>query len=1377
MPIRGMEDKREQDEQKLRELAYMDELTNLYNRRYLYQSLPTELKNARQAGRELCLFMMDVDKFKEINDTYGHLCGDKVLRQIAEVLRRNSREGDTVVRYAGDEFLAILPGAEESAAVNVAERIIKEVDQTSFREDEGAGQIHLTISIGLAFFPGDAKDPERLIYQADRALYTSKRSGRNRISVTKDVTEEVLGETKLRELFPCPQLIGRSNQIKGLNDLLEETEKGGSNFVLVGGEKGIGKSRLIEELKKQAQAKGITSISATCSPEISNQPYQIVIKAMDNLFSSLGPEVREFVRSLPQAQAVQLANYVPILKQFLPEGVKPAKTSSAKQEQIDLFKGISQSLVYIVKRNTLLLLIDDFHWIDKGALQLFNYIVKTLGGIPILIVGAYRPEEFDKRGGDPSLKELLQQMKQAELVNEINLEALKKAEVQQMITAVFAGLQVSPKFVDIVYDVSAGNPLFIEEVLRSLVDKGFVFYQDKRWQSREISEAGIPPFLKGAIQKRVALLDEETRPVISAAAVIGEAFDFNILCQLLNKDPGYVWEIIDRAAKEHLIMPESHFETDKLKFNSGIIRDVIYTELDSRQKQDLHRRLALIEEKLHKDNIDSAAGSLGYHFSKAQDKEKAALYGNMLLEKARHMPTYDDVFSYIQQALIEKVEKIVVSLSAASMKLVPAAVQSLHLAAQNMRLYPLQSAVRKGFIDQAYKHLNDILEKDSTLIIAVTEKENRLLANGEEIGDKAFRDARAAYFVSLMNNHRIKTIGFKRGLSRDEVSVVLEGLSRGFDDLVTERGFSGFLHKGGVVHVSVNEVRYAQTGQLSKQKSKLEEAMFVDYLIGKVSNLEGSNSDFAVEVTSDPEKLAEALTKVAERAKAEAGKDKTQRQANIIAQSLQKLSKLSRVRGVSGQYHKNISKAMMRLDYKLRSRVMAEQIEADEAAIEEVASKGTIKNVVSELSDEQIIERIIKELSQSRDNLVNLRNLINKLLPDPERRQKVLPELKAKISEKEISEEELSYILGQPLWQGLSVKDKAQRLIKITPQIYLRLQKELSGQIDKLVLELLESDCYNEASEVLDKLLKQSQNTSKEVRAATIGEIDRISQGLIARKKYFLLEKVVSALVEGLDKEKEPEIYSAIVQLLADNCAKLIKKESLIQATGILKEFNLRLNKTSKLSNARRQTIKEAKAKTFAMPSLLKWLAELLEAKVERHEDFYELSGLIGEIGAPAIEPLFALAASQDRYADPFRTYSMRWSIGRVLKGVGDEAAFYFKDKLADKNGESIKIALELLGHIRNTKAVAYLGPLLKSKQLNLRKEVIATLGKIGGKEAIELLSGSLKDRNSQTRLAVIRALANTTDPQVLPLLKPLLKERQFSDEVKRIIQRIEEKS
>ncbi|MBN2097641.1 MAG: diguanylate cyclase, partial [Candidatus Omnitrophica bacterium] len=293
MPIRGMEDKRELDREKLKTMAFMDDLTGLYNRRFLYKYLPTELGDVKQLGKPLCMFMMDVDNFKGINDSYGHLCGDSVLSEIGRILQKSFRGGDSVIRYAGDEFIAVLPGASREDALNIAKRIIEKVDKNHFSDPESKTSIHVTVSIGIALYPQDAQDPEKLLRQADRALYSSKRSGRNRFSTVSDITEEVLDESKLQELFPCPKLISRGPELDQLKKYLDEAEKGKSNFILIAGERGMGKTRLLDEFKKYAQLKGITTIGASCSPEIAEQPYQTLIGALENLFISLGPQVRE----------------------------------------------------------------------------------------------------------------------------------------------------------------------------------------------------------------------------------------------------------------------------------------------------------------------------------------------------------------------------------------------------------------------------------------------------------------------------------------------------------------------------------------------------------------------------------------------------------------------------------------------------------------------------------------------------------------------------------------------------------------------------------------------------------------------------------------------------------------------------------------------------------------------------------------------------------------------------------------------------------------------------------------------------------------------------------------------------------------------------
>lgn len=1372
MPIRGMEDQKEIGKDRLKELAFIDDLTELYNRRYLYQCLPLELKHTKAAGKQLCLFMIDVDGFKKINDTYGHLFGDRILLEIAEILRNSFREGDTVIRYAGDEFIAILPGVEEDVAIKIANRIVEKIGKNPFRESEDKPAVRVTLSVGLALFPRDARSPEKLIYQADRALYSSKRSGRNQICATKDISTQILDERKIQEIFPCSGLIARDDELNRLKDLLDKAEKGETRFALIKGERGIGKTRLLSEFKKHAQQKGITDISVSCSPEIGNQPYQILILALENLFTSLGTGVGEFIKALPAQELIQLANYIPKLKQFLPQDLKVAKTSTGDESQTDLFKGICHCLISAVKRNTTILIVDDFHWIDKATLQLFDHIIKELHNLPLFIVAAYRTEELEKRSDNSSPGELLHQIKQNKLVNELVLTPLKKEDVLTMITTLFAGIQLQAEFVDIVYGTSMGNPLFTEEALRALVNKGLIFYQNGKWLTGEITESTSPPYLKEAIQKRIGELDDETKPVITAAAVMGQAFDFNVLCQLLEKDPGYILELMDRAAKQHLVIPENPFQTDRFKFSSGAIRDIIYNSLDAEKRQDLHRKLALIEEAMYKDNIANVAGSLGYHFGKAHDAEKQSLYANMVLEKAARMPTYEDVFGFLQEALMERVEEILVPLSDVSMKLLPTMVRTLRLAAQNVRLYPAHSAIRQGFIDQAYKSLSDILSKDSTLILGMSE--SRLLVNGDEISVKASREAGAGAFIVVMVDHRIKSIVFKRNLTKAQLAIFLEGLSQNYDELISEGGLSGMLRRNGISLIKVNEIRYEQTSKLTKQRSKFEEAMLIDYLLGKVSNLQGNKAEIADQIANHPEKLAQALKKVAEAAKGEKGKDKSQAQANIIAQGLQRLSDevLSQTKGGMEQYRRNITKAMMSLDYNLRSKISQAQAEAAKAPVAKTISKDTTE----ERSDEEMLEAVTKKLSDSQSDLPEMRSIARNFLLDPRRKEKLLPELKGKLAEMGLNQEESSWVLREQFWQGLSLKDRAQRAIKVTAQDYLKLQPEISENIIKLISELLENDQYSEASEIIDKLVKQLEDKSKEIRNRTVADLDRISEMLILKEKHFLLEQIINSLIVTIDKEKDPQVFSALAQGLAAISVKLIKKKNFIQATGILREFNLHLGSTSKLLDIQKEAIKKAKAETVASTGTINWLIKLLEEKIEGHHDFWELSKIISEIGSAAAGPIFALAISKASFADPFKTYALRWSIARVLKGMQDEAVVYLKDRLADKNVEVVKVALGLLGHMQSKSAITYLRPLLKHENLDVRKEAITTLGKIGDKEAVKLLSESIRDKNSQICLAAIWALVNTESPEVFQLLKPLLKEKKLATEVRRIIQRIEKR-
>jgi diguanylate cyclase (GGDEF)-like protein len=167
---------------RLEEMAITDELTGLYNRRFFWEELKAEFVRTLRFRLDLSCLVMDLDFFKEVNDQYGHQAGDRVLRDLARLLRENCREPDTLARFGGEEFIAILPQTDATGAFVQAERLRKQVENHTFRMGPDRS-LKMTISIGIASYPdGRVHEIEDLVKIADDALYLSKQHGRNRVS-------------------------------------------------------------------------------------------------------------------------------------------------------------------------------------------------------------------------------------------------------------------------------------------------------------------------------------------------------------------------------------------------------------------------------------------------------------------------------------------------------------------------------------------------------------------------------------------------------------------------------------------------------------------------------------------------------------------------------------------------------------------------------------------------------------------------------------------------------------------------------------------------------------------------------------------------------------------------------------------------------------------------------------------------------------------------------------------------------------------------------------------------------------------------------------------------------------------------------------------
>ena len=181
---------------RLEQLIFVDPLTQVYTRGYFDEEFRREIERAHRTHSSFALLMLDIDWFKRVNDDHGHSGGDRVLREIALLLRSNMRQVDIVTRYGGEEFALLLPGTTEQEALLAAERLRKTVEETTIRLDSGQ-RVKLTVSIGAALYPDHANTRDELLDRADRvALYRAKRDGRNRVVFWGPALESPGGETR-----------------------------------------------------------------------------------------------------------------------------------------------------------------------------------------------------------------------------------------------------------------------------------------------------------------------------------------------------------------------------------------------------------------------------------------------------------------------------------------------------------------------------------------------------------------------------------------------------------------------------------------------------------------------------------------------------------------------------------------------------------------------------------------------------------------------------------------------------------------------------------------------------------------------------------------------------------------------------------------------------------------------------------------------------------------------------------------------------------------------------------------------------------------------------------------------------------------------------
>lgn len=437
-----------------------------------------------------------------------------------------------------------------------------------------------------------------------------------------------------------PPLVGRSREIAFLTERLLAAASGEGGVVLIRGEPGIGKSRLLAELAVGARSAGWLALHGHAYETEGIPPYLPFAEALGQYFRSVTDE----------AQLVRLAS-IPQLVQLLPELRSKLATPDRLQatepqsERYLLFQNVTNLLLDIATSSEskgLLLCLDDLHWAEKSSLLLLQHLARKLSGAPLLVVGAYRTEEVDR---SHPLFDVAAELTRERLSLDLSLTALSPEETSALVAAL-SGAATAPAVAAAIHTRTEGNPFFVEEVLRQLraenMNLGDETLANVDWN--------LPQGVLQVIGKRLARLRPGTNTLLQAAAVLGDEFSTTVLEKMNVLAPDLFMDGIDEAVGTGIVRQED----TGYRFAHALIRQTVLAEIGLKRKQLLHLRAAEAIEGVHPRGLEGHLSALAFHLREAaapERREQAIQYSLRAGEAALTLLAFEQAAVHWEGAL------------------------------------------------------------------------------------------------------------------------------------------------------------------------------------------------------------------------------------------------------------------------------------------------------------------------------------------------------------------------------------------------------------------------------------------------------------------------------------------------------------------------------------------------------------------------------------------------------------------------------------------------------------------------------------------------------------------------------------------------------
>jgi diguanylate cyclase (GGDEF)-like protein len=568
------------------------------------------------------LLVIDIDLFKLVNDTYGHLQGDRVLVEIAELLRQNLRSDDLAARYAGDELVALLPNTPAGRAREVAERLCSAVRGHAFQVRDRDERFSTTISIGVATSPENGVDPDALFAAADRALYQVKRQGRDGVAVATAGSAE---STHLP--LGIERFVGRVAELRQLVRLLDDAKSGRPAIVAIAGEAGIGKTTLLKQLEPEVRLRSGSLVigrgrEADVQPPYA--PWAEVIAAIRR------------TTPLPERTWHELPHLVPTLA----ASDRPTPGSRVGSKYM-LLEEISEYVRTAATERLLVIVLDDVQWADSASWDMLEFLVGQLGSERLLICLTIRAEEMEGE-----TLERRRRLSRNERFRELTLSRLTRDELKQWLQAAFHRQEISRELLAFLYHHTEGNPLFVVQVLRTLLEEGSIWHDGQRWDWRPVSELRLPVAITDLISRRLSRLSPKAQTILTTVAVIGREFDLDLAIEAKAGTEDELLDVIDEGMRASVLQPAAARGSVRYAFAHVLMAEVLAESVNSRRLRRMHEQVAEAMER----RTPEAIAEIATHYDRGSVPAKAYEYAMLAAERARLVYAHQECADFLRIA-------------------------------------------------------------------------------------------------------------------------------------------------------------------------------------------------------------------------------------------------------------------------------------------------------------------------------------------------------------------------------------------------------------------------------------------------------------------------------------------------------------------------------------------------------------------------------------------------------------------------------------------------------------------------------------------------------------------------------------------------------